>query len=78
MTWQASTNDSTGFWDQYGRELPGLISVALHISVGIHTEGELTHFCGFHPPMCTTVDVCAFSYIRDERWHRLADMFGFG
>lgn len=44
MTWQAPTNDSTGFWDQYGRELPGLISVPLHISVGIHAEEELTHF----------------------------------
>lgn len=45
MTWQGLPNDSTGFWDQYSRELPGLISVPLHVSAGIHTEEELTHFC---------------------------------
>ena len=49
MTWQAPPNDSTGFWDQYGRELPGLISVPLHISAGIHSEGELTHFLQISP-----------------------------
>lgn len=51
------TNDLTGFWDSYGRELPCLISVVLHISVGIHAEEELTHFVRFNPPVCT-VDVC--------------------
>lgn len=65
MTWQTPTNDSTGFWDQYSREMPGLISVPLHISLGIHTEGDLTHFCRDHPPVCTTVDVCTFSYMKD-------------
>lgn len=65
------------FWDQYSRELPGLISVPLHISVGIHAEGELTHFfffCKFHPP----VDVCTFGFTQDEGWHCLADKLGFG
>lgn len=37
------------FWDQYGRELPGLISVSLHISVGIHAEEVLTHFLQILP-----------------------------
>lgn len=62
MTWRAPTNDSTGFWDEYSRELPGLISVSLHISVGIHAKGELTHFCRFHPPECITVKVCTFTF----------------
>lgn len=64
MIWQAPPNDSTGFWDQYGRELPGLISVSLHISVGIHAEEELTHFLQISPTTVQTVDVCIYRYIQ--------------
>lgn len=49
MTWQAPPNDSTGFWDQYSRELPPPISVKLHISAGIQGEEELTHFLQISP-----------------------------
>lgn len=56
------------FWNECGRELPRLISVPLHISVGIHAEGELTHFADFTQPWahCTTVDVRTFIYTMDD------------
>lgn len=60
MTRKPPPNVSDGFWDQYCRVLPCLILGALHISLGIHTEEELTHF-SFHPP----VDVCPLSNIQD-------------
>lgn len=70
MTWQAPPNDSTGFWDQYSRELSPPISVKLHISAGIQGEEELTHFLQISPTdRCAQQWMSTFSYTQNGKWH---------